>query len=369
MPSASCAPTCATHTAKRVDTPHPGKPRPRGDDDGLRREEVNVEIRKAARCGGRNAPLFVNAEELRSLVDDDEAREALRAALRWPGFDVESDPTREAVDVPGGEILLMPSSHAGMAGVKLVTVAHTASHAGLPRIQGLYVAFDDALTPIAVIDGAELTLIRTPAVSSLAVAEILRGGTREPHVDHLVLMGTGRQAERHAWALASFLTIERISVIGRRVNAAAALCDRLTPLGVPVRPAGVDALRSADLIVCATSSPVPVFEDSDIRLDAVVVAIGAHGLSHREVPAAFARRAQVVVEGIESALRESGDLIPARSVEEWRRTGLTTLGDLVNDRYAPEPRRPVLFTGVGMAWEDVAIARRALVSAGALPSP
>jgi ornithine cyclodeaminase len=67
-------------------------------------------------------------------------------------------------------------------------------------------------------------------------------------------------------------------------------------------------------------------------------------------------RSDVVVEGRASAWRESGDLIPARSVEEWQRIEPPNLRDLVLGKLVRRPGTCCLFTGVGMAWEDLVTA-------------
>src|SRR3954452_23881683 len=76
---------------------------------------------------------------------------------------------------PAGQLLVMPSRHGRYAGVKLATVASDA----LPRIKGVYVLWDaDTLAPIALMDGAALTLLRTPAVSAVAARHLTRPDVR-----------------------------------------------------------------------------------------------------------------------------------------------------------------------------------------------
>jgi ornithine cyclodeaminase len=55
-------------------------------------------------------------------------------------------------------------------------------------------------------------------------------------------------------------------------------------------------------------------------------------------------------------LREAGDLIPARSAEEWDAIHPANLRDLVKGEFERSAGKPCLFAGVGMAWEDLVIA-------------
>jgi ornithine cyclodeaminase len=123
-----------------------------------------------------------------------------------------------------------------------------------------------------------------------------------------------------------------------------------------VRVGNPSDLGDADVIVCATSSQTPVFDGSKVKSSAVVAAIGSHGLDAREIDPALVRRADVVVEGRASALSEGGDLIPARSAEEWERHPPANLAELVAGSVQRRRDSPALFTGVGMSWEDLVIA-------------
>jgi ornithine cyclodeaminase/alanine dehydrogenase-like protein (mu-crystallin family) len=95
---------------------------------------------------------------------------------------------------------------------------------------------------------------------------------------------------------------------------------------------------------------------SDLRAGEFLCAVGAHGLNRREVPAALALRSDVVVEGRGSAMREAGNLIPARSAEEWSQQPLSNLTELVAGKFVRRLGHPALYSGVGMAWEDLVVA-------------
>ena len=98
---------------------------------------------------------------------------AITDALRGE-VDPAADPPRVSVDLTQGQFLLMPSEAPTAAGVKVVTVAPDNPTRGLPRIQAVYLLFDqETLTLRAVLDGTALTTLRTPAVSVAAVLERL----------------------------------------------------------------------------------------------------------------------------------------------------------------------------------------------------
>ncbi len=301
---------------------------------------------------------YIDAAQLHELLRPGIAVTALEDALRG-GLNPELDSPRLFAPLDAGEFLLMPAQSAKYAGIKVATVAPGNPAKGHPKIQGTYLLLDkETLSPLAAMDGAELTLIRTPAVTVMAVKALLalRGTTSAGTV---AVVGTSLQADRHIEALAAVCGVDSLVVIGRRAEAAQALADKYAGLGMAARPGTAADVADADTIICATSSATPVFDGTLPKDSAVVAAIGSHGLDAREIDPVLARRAEVVVEGRASALREAGDLIPARSAEEWDRRGLATLLDLVSGTFVPEPGKPLLYTGVGMAWEDIVVAGRA----------
>src|SRR5207342_1602112 len=107
-------------------------------------------------------------------------------------------PPRSSVRTRAGSLLLMPATGDRGVGVKLVTISEGNPAIGAPLIQASYVLFDPATqTPEAVLDGTELTAIRTAAVSGLATRHLAN-----PQARRLVLFGAGTQATSHLEAMA-----------------------------------------------------------------------------------------------------------------------------------------------------------------------
>lgn len=300
---------------------------------------------------------FLHGERIRSLIDLPQGVDALRAALVDDIVNPENDGPRLFNPAPDGEFLLMPSSGTEYCGVKSLTLAPNNPYAGKPRVQGIYTLFcNEDLAPVALLDAIELTLLRTPAATLLAAVHILRARGQDGHVDRVAIIGTGPQADRHARGVADLIRPNEITIIGRRTEAAERVAASLAADSIPCRVGTHEDVRQADLVICVTSSQQPVFENSDITGSTIVLAVGTHGLDAREVPPEFSRRAHILVEGRGSAQRESGNLIPARSAEELNRLQPPNLQDLAKEAAAVPTDQPVLYSGVGMAWEDLAIA-------------
>jgi ornithine cyclodeaminase len=90
-----------------------------------------------------------------------------------------------------------------------------------------------------------------------------------------------------------------------------------------------------------------------VQQNAFIAAVGAFKSSMAEVPPGLARAARVVVDTLEGAQAEAGDLIQAGI--DW--TAARAIEDVLGD---PRPARgPVLFKSVGHALWDLAAARLA----------
>ena len=100
------------------------------------------------------------------------------------------------------------------------------------------------------------------------------------------------------------------------------------------------ALRSADVVVCATSARAPLFDSALLRDDVVVVAVGSHEPDARELDAALLGRATVVVEDVATALREAGDVVLAIAEGALDPADLVPMRDVVTGAVDAARRPP-----------------------------
>ncbi|WP_411543850.1 ornithine cyclodeaminase family protein [Kitasatospora sp. DSM 101779] len=282
-------------------------------------------------------------------LDPAAAVRALADALA-AGLDPETAPPRTAVPVPAGELLLMPAAAGRYAGVKIAGVAPANPGRGLPRITGGYLLLDGpTLQPLALLDGASLTALRTPAVTALALDRLA-----VPDARHLVLFGTGPQAYGHLAALLAVRPLELVTVVGRRRGPAEELAAHARSRGTAAAVGGPDAVAEADLVVCCTTARSPLFDGRLVAPHAAVAAVGSHEPDAREVDTALVRRSALYAEARSAALREAGDLVAAFA--EDGPVPLANLSELVTGAAVVPHDRPRLFKSVGMAWEDLAVA-------------
>jgi alanine dehydrogenase len=258
-----------------------------------------------------------------------------------------------------GMISALPRRQA--LGAKLASVVEGNRARGLPTLHASYVLTDpETGVPLAFMEAGFLTAIRTGAASAVAAKRLARRDSRR-----VACFGAGVQAEFQLRCLAAVLPFESVTVVGRDPDRAQAFARRMTGiLGLPVTVIRDTraAVRAADLVTCATTSPRPVFSGRDPRPGTHVDAVGAFRPATREVDTEMVRRARVVVDTFEGAWEEAGDLlIPIKAGAITRRHVKAELAEIVAGRKPGRTSQEeiTLFKSVGWAPEDAATARLA----------
>jgi ornithine cyclodeaminase/alanine dehydrogenase-like protein (mu-crystallin family) len=299
----------------------------------------------------------IGGRELRAGLSMSAAIDALDAAFAREDPSLVA-PLRNTLATPSGTLLMMPAAADAGVGIKLVTLSEFNPQRGLPFVHAVYVLFDATTQqPEAVIDGAELTALRTAAVSGLATRHLAN-----PDASRLVVFGAGVQAAAHLDAMVAVRPIEEVKVVGRDAQRRDALIERAEALGLRAAPGKPADVRDADLICTCTTSAVSVFSGHDLADGAHINAIGAYLPHQRELDTETIRRAKVVVETRDVALAEAGDLMIPIQEGAFAPTDIVAdLGDVARGASVRTNGSDVTaFVSVGFSFEDLVVARAAL---------
>jgi ornithine cyclodeaminase/alanine dehydrogenase-like protein (mu-crystallin family) len=311
--------------------------------------------------GGGDPVRIIDADELRSSLPMMDAINALETAFRTWDPD-EAAPLRSSLATRSGSLYLMPASNPLGTGVKLVTLTGANPERGLPFVQSAYVLFEPATQSVeAVIDGGSLTALRTAAVSGLATRHLA-----DPDAHRLVIFGAGVQARSHLEAMRAVRPVTDVTIVSRTLSRADALCDEARRGGLVASRGEPEAVADADLVCTCTTSSTPVFDGTLLAPGAHVNAVGAYLPRARELDTEAVRGAVVVVETRAVAFEEAGDLLLA--IEEGAITRDHVVADLSELVRGPGIRRTMhditIFESVGMAFEDLVVARAVMQAVG-----
>ncbi|KAL1743822.1 hypothetical protein HDZ31DRAFT_40096 [Schizophyllum fasciatum] len=303
-----------------------------------------------------------------------------------------STPHRTSIPTSQHTVLFMPARIATPAltgtTIKVVSVPSAPGDArGLP---GSTLVLDEETGAVkAIVNSRSLTALRNAAGSLLSTRVV---GMKTP--TRIVAFGSGQQIEAHLnLFLRAYPSVVHCSIVNRsknqrlqslvkRMSEAFPHMDGLS-LGMddPKLPKGEveSAVRSGDIIICATSATAPLFPSSWVKPGAHVILIGSYKPHMKEVDTALVNRAlkgMLIVDSRDACAQEAGELLEAKV----DMAAVSEIGELVdmdaegNLRMKSAQRAKksarddtiTMFKSVGVGLQDVAIACATVDKARAL---
>lgn len=316
---------------------------------------------------------ILSADDVRRALPMAAAIDAMKRAFAAVSDGRAEMPLRAhlSIDRHNGTNFVMPAYVADDEGealtVKVVSIFDGNSARGLARIQAAVLAIEaDTGRPIALLEGATLTAIRTGAASGAATDLLARADSRTA-----AIFGPGVQGRTQLEAVCTVRAIETVWVYSPIDGEADAFAEAMSgrgPVPADVRSAETprQAVADADVICTATTSAAPVFSHADLKPGVHVNAVGSYQPEVQEIPPETVAAALVVVDSRAAALAETGDLIqPIRDGLIAPDHVHAELGELVLGRKSGRDgdEQITLFESVGVAAQDAMAARAALAGA------
>lgn len=243
-------------------------------------------------------------------------------------------------------------------GLKVVTVMPGNHGTAYDSHQGVVMLFGAQHgEPLAILDAAAITAIRTAAASGAVTDALAR-----PDAGDLALLGSGTQARMHLRAMRTVRPLRRVRVWSRTAGHAARFArEEAAHAGVEIEvvPSADEAVRGADLVCTTTAAREPVLHGAAIAPGAHVNAVGACFAHSRELDDEALRRARLFTDCRDSCVHESGDFLLARAAGAVDDThlqgevGAVFAGDLAG---RTSPADITVFESLGVAVEDLAAA-------------
>jgi ornithine cyclodeaminase/alanine dehydrogenase-like protein (mu-crystallin family) len=307
--------------------------------------------------------LIVGGADVRRALPMSDCIEAVARAMRALSELRADVPLRTIMLLPGGRNFygVMPGylddPHA--LGAKILTVYPDNTKRGLASHVGLVVLFDTEIgVPLAVMDAAEVTAIRTAAASAVATRALAR---RE--ASHLAILGTGEQAVTHLEAISKVRRLQTVRVWGRSPDKAERLAQEegsKLSLRIEVSRTPEEAVRNAEIVCTVTASHEPVLNGAWLAPGAHVNLVGSSRLTSREADDEVVSRSRFFVDSRASARAEAGELkhaMDAGLVTEKHVLGEIgeVLGGSVVGRTSDNDI--TVYKSLGVAVQDLAAAR------------
>jgi ornithine cyclodeaminase/alanine dehydrogenase-like protein (mu-crystallin family) len=252
-------------------------------------------------------------------------------------------------------------------GVKLVSLIprnkppHYSSHLGLVL---LFEAEHGC--PVALLDAAEITAIRTAATSGLATRLLARAEAGD-----LALLGAGEQARSHLEAMLAVRALRRIRVWARdreKATTFAKIEGARHRIAIETSATVREAVDGADIICTLTKAREPILLGEWLAPGAHLNVVGSSIASTAEIDTPAVVQSRFFVDYRDSTVHEGGEYLRALKAGAITQEHiLGEIGEVANGSKVGRrsPSDVTLYKSLGIAPQDLASAHRVLEKARA----
>lgn len=301
---------------------------------------------------------ILDAADVDALIEDQMVLDAIRELFSLPNGPKRMGWGRIDLAHPNGWLRSLPAFivDKDLLGFK---VLHQTAGVGMRYT--VYVHRLGSGELVGMVDGLEVTNLRTGAVSAVATDHLA-----PENVEVAAIVGTGPIARGQLRALELVRPAARVNVFARTPGNRRTFVEEMSGLvsGRLVDSSTLqDALEGAELVTLATKATSPVFRAEHVRPGTHVNSVGPASRDRVEVePAAFKSFDRVVCDSVGLVLDEAGDahqavtggLFPAERAEELA----AVVTGAVEGR--TDPNEVTLFKSVGNGAQDLVVAARLL---------
>lgn len=302
--------------------------------------------------------IIITEKEVRSVVPAKEIQKVIEAVER--GF---SDYARGNIQMPPkqyldfkeyqGDLRIMPcySSVLKLAGTKIVNVHPRNPEIGLPTIAAVIV-LNDAQDgkPLAVIEAAWITGIRTGAAGAIAAKYLAREDS-----ETLGVIGAGQQAFFQIAAITKVRKIREILVYDAKEENIRKLAENLKEIGIEIKKAGPEETAKADILATTTPARMPIIKNEWILPGTHINAIGADAPGKEELDSEILKKAKIVIDHWEQASHSGEINVPLEKGIIGKENIYAELGDIVSGKIAgrENEKEITIFDSTGLAFQDL----------------
>jgi len=238
-------------------------------------------------------------------------------------------------------------------GLKVVSIFPENLKKNKPSINGFIVLLNEETGELkALMDAGYLTALRTGAISGLATKYF-----SSENATHLSLIGAGVQAHTQLEGVTAVRPIKKISVWSLDFESAKNFAKQYEKK-YEITPCNSisEAVKDADVICTATGSTESLIFLEDIKPNAHINGIGSHTKAMREIDKGVLSEAVVIVDQVEAALSEAGEIIHAIEERALKKDSLIELGQWLLNKERDYKNRLSVFKSVGLAIQDLSVA-------------
>ncbi len=294
----------------------------------------------------------INSKEIKKAISMSDTIEILENAFKEFSCNNAIVPLRSGIKGQNGTTLLMPAflKAPKALGIKIVSVYQDNIKYNLPTVNGMVIVLDpETGIPLAIIEGATLTALRTGALGGLAAKWLSKEDAKTA-----TLFGAGIQGMSQLEALFAVRSIKHVNIMDRSELSAQQLASIVKKFKnspeVRTDISPDEAVASSDIIITATNSSRPVFNGSYVQPGTHITGVGSFTPDMEELDPITIKIAKIIVDSREACLAEAGEII-ANKAEIHAEIGEIITGKKQGRK---DQKEITFFKTVGIAIQDTA---------------
>ncbi len=303
--------------------------------------------------------LLLTRAEVQALLSIDECIEAVEAAFKAHAEGKTADPAVLGVHAAGGgfhiKAAVMDRGRSIFVSKINANFPGNPKQFQLPTIQGIIAVFDaENGRPLALMDSAAITIIRTGAATAVAARHLSRPESRT-----ITICGCGNQGRISLEAISRVRTLERAFAFDIDPDSARRFADTLStqlPIEVKSTPSLEKTLHESDICVTCTTSRRHFIDKDAVPSGMFIAAVGADNEEKQEIDPKLLAASKVVADHL-------GQCLTIGDTHHAVELGLMTKGEVhaeIGEVIAGlKPGRTsaeeiIVFDSTGTALQDVA---------------
>lgn len=300
--------------------------------------------------------LILTAQEIKKLITIEEVITAVENAFRLHGEKSTLMPAKVYLPLEKhhGDFRAMPAYLENAAGVKWVNAHPQNPKRGLfPSVMAVLIYSDpETGFPLAIMDATLITNYRTGAAGAIASKYLARKDAKT-----LGLIGCGKQAETQLIFHQEVFGFEKICIAGRTEEETEKFIAKFSRFAL--KKATHQESAGCDILCTTTPSRKPIVLAEWIKPGTHINAIGADAPCKEELEPSILKRAKIVVDDYEQAIRSGEINVPLSKGIIKGRDIYASLGEIVAGLKSgrTNEKEVTIFDSTGLAIQDIAVAK------------
>lgn len=307
--------------------------------------------------------LLLKEQEIKPLLEVNEVLEAVEQAFREKGEGGVQMPPKTYLyyEKYNGDLRIMPAYIESMeiSAVKVVNVHPDNRIFNLPTVMALIILIDPKTgAPQAIMDGTEITAMRTGAAAGVATKYLSRRDA-----GRLGIVGAGVQGSKQLDFIVNVRNIMEVKVYDLREEAKANFIQRAREKHPTLRVVAAEsieeAVRNQDIICTVTPSRKPIVMNEWVDDGTHINAIGADAPGKEELDPAILKRAMIIVDDWKQAIHSGEINVPVSKGLITERDIHGELGEVIVGKKKGRTTNAeiTIFDSTGLAIQDATVAK------------